>query len=87
MTTRVTEGARRERPCNESTLSRACTPLTKSEEKERLFAVYRSRNIIHESAKIFAFSSIKTQHKLYLIYDKPNLKEGKIYLKDNKSEI
>ena len=31
MTTRVTEGARRER--------RACTPLTKSEEKERLLAV------------------------------------------------
>ena len=34
MTTRVTEGARR------STLARACTPLTKSEEKERLRAVY-----------------------------------------------
>ena len=38
MTTRVTEGARR-RPCF-SQRSRACTPLTKSEEKERLLAVY-----------------------------------------------
>ena len=58
MTTRVTEGARRERHNKRDTLffllraaalvsrvftakrSRACTPLTKSDEKERLFAVY-----------------------------------------------
>ena len=67
MTTRMTEGARRERHdklglamqavsrfssqaaalvshvsrLRRSTLSRACTPLTKTEEKERLLAVYR----------------------------------------------
>ena len=46
MTTRVTEGARRERHVSRvsrlrlSTLARACTPLTKSEEKERLLAFY-----------------------------------------------
>ena len=57
MTTRVTEGARRERHNKRDTLpglppsflasrgftakrSRACTPLNKSEEKERLLAVY-----------------------------------------------
>ena len=35
MTTRVTEGARRERHgVRRSTFARACTPLTKSEEKE-----------------------------------------------------
>ena len=38
VTTRVTEGAIRERPPLACAL--ACTPLTKSEEKERLFAVY-----------------------------------------------
>ena len=37
MTTRVTEGARRQS-------SRARTPLTKSEEKERLLAVYLRTN-------------------------------------------
>ena len=31
---------------------------------------HRSRNIIHESAKIFAFSRIKTQLKLWLIISK-----------------
>ena len=47
MTTRVTEGARRERHsgCRPrfsrlAQRSRVCTPLTKSEEKERLLAVY-----------------------------------------------
>ena len=48
MTTRVTVGARRESHYlvsrvsrfRRSTLARACTPLTKSEEKERLLAVY-----------------------------------------------
>ena len=46
MTTRVTEGARRAAVLashvsrlRRSTLARACTPLTKSEEKERLLAV------------------------------------------------
>ena len=34
MTTRVTEGARRERHARGSSLPRACTALTKSEEKE-----------------------------------------------------
>ena len=34
MTTRVTEGARRERHARGSPLPRACTALTKSEEKE-----------------------------------------------------
>ena len=52
MTTRVNEGARRERHTalasrvsrlRRSTLARACTPLTKSEEKERLLAVSGSR--------------------------------------------
>ena len=38
VTTRVTEGAIRERPPLACAL--ACTPLTKSEEKARLFAVY-----------------------------------------------
>ena len=38
MITRVTEGARREG--HESTLARACTPLTKSEENETPLAVY-----------------------------------------------
>ena len=49
MITRVTEGARRELPPSilasrgfAAQRSRACTPLTKSEEKERLFAVYAS---------------------------------------------
>ena len=51
MTTRVTEGARRERHdkralvsrvsrLRRSTLARTCTPHTKSAEKERLLAVY-----------------------------------------------
>ena len=42
VTTRVTEGAIRERPPLACALActLACTPLTKSEEKERLFAVY-----------------------------------------------
>ena len=52
MTTRVTDGARRERHSLSSRAaalvsrvsrlrrSRACTPLTKSEEKDRLLAVY-----------------------------------------------
>ena len=49
MTTRVTEGARRERlrpfvsrvpRLRSLTLARACTPLTKYEEKEKLLAVY-----------------------------------------------
>ena len=53
MITRVTEGARRERHEPPSFLasrgfaterSRACTPLTKSEEKERLLAVYTPRS-------------------------------------------
>ena len=39
MITRVTQGARRGR-LRRSMLVRACTPLTKSEEKERLLAVY-----------------------------------------------
>ena len=47
MTTRVTEGVRRERHAlvscvsrlRRSTLARACTPHNKSEEKERLLAV------------------------------------------------
>ena len=38
MTTRVTEGATRERNAGGSPLPRACTALTKSEEKERLLA-------------------------------------------------
>ena len=47
MDTRVTDGARRERRPRfvrlaASPLARACTHLTKSEEKERLFAVYQS---------------------------------------------
>ena len=50
MTMRVTKGARRERQAAalvscllrlcRSTLALACTPLTESEEKERLLAVY-----------------------------------------------
>ena len=58
MTTRVTEGARGERHeraaalvsrvsrLRRSTLARVCTSLTKSEEKERLLAVYRFRGDI-----------------------------------------
>ena len=60
MTTRVTEGARRERHdssraaalfsrvsrLRRSTLARACTPLTKSEEKERLLAVYSTSSTV-----------------------------------------
>ena len=43
MTTRVTEGARRERHgVRRSTLARACTPLTKSEEKESTVLRLRS---------------------------------------------
>ena len=47
MATRVTDGARRERRPRfvrlaASPLARACNPLTKSEEKERLPAVYQS---------------------------------------------
>ena len=47
MATRVTDGARRERRPRfvrlaASPLARACTHLTKSEEKERLLAVYQS---------------------------------------------
>ena len=44
MATRVTDGARRERP-----LPRACIALTKSEEKERLLAVYFARDSYQES--------------------------------------
>ena len=51
MITRVTEGARREctsRPrfsrLRRSTLARVCSPLTKSEEKETLLAVYSPRS-------------------------------------------
>ena len=44
MTTRVTEGARR-----------ACTPLTKSEEKERLLAVYR----LMQEFFFYLFRSVK----------------------------
>ena len=40
MTTRVTEGA-------SAALARACTPLTKSEEKERMLAVLQAE-IFHE---------------------------------------
>ena len=43
MTTRVTEGARRERHgVRRSTFARACTPLTKSEEKESTVLRLRS---------------------------------------------
>ena len=52
MTTRVTEGARRVPSflasrvsrLRRSTLARACTSLTKSEEKDRLLAVYKFRD-------------------------------------------
>ena len=50
MTTRVTDGARRERPSfsrlTASPLDArgACTPLAKSEEKERLVAVYQTHS-------------------------------------------
>ena len=42
MTTRVTEGARQDRRVSRlfSCVSRACTPLTKSEGKERLLAAF-----------------------------------------------
>ena len=47
MTTLMTKGALVSRvswlSC--STLSRACTPLTKSEEKERLLAVYAEQSL------------------------------------------
>ena len=47
MATRVTDGARRERRprfarLGASLLARVCTLLTKSEEKERLLAVYQN---------------------------------------------
>ena len=50
MTTRVTEGARRERPSfsrlTASPLDArgACTPLAKSKEKERLLALYHTHS-------------------------------------------
>ena len=50
MTTRVTDGARRERPSfsrlTASPLDAhgACTPLAKSKEKERLLAVYQTHS-------------------------------------------
>ena len=55
MTTRVTEGARRVALVSRvsrllrSTLARVCIPFTKSEEKERLLAVYTKvcRNFCH----------------------------------------
>ena len=55
MTTRLTEGARRDALVSRvsrllwSTLARACIPLTKAEGKERLLSVYAKvcRNFCH----------------------------------------
>ena len=62
-TTRVTEGARRERPSfigsPQHSRGRAL-PLLNLKKKRDCSQSIWSRNIIHESAKIFAFSSIKT---------------------------
>ena len=50
MTTRVTKGARREKPSFSRLTAPplnacgACTPLAKSEEKERLLTVYHTHN-------------------------------------------
>jgi len=48
---------------------------------------HRSGNIIHKSAKIFAFSFKYKNPTQNVTYDKPNFKERKIFLKDNESEI
>ena len=62
MTTRVTEDARRERHdalvsrlsrLRRSTLARACTPLTKSEEKERLLAVYLGLKMYYNLCELY----------------------------------
>ena len=55
MTTRVTEGARRERCCarfSRLAASPLNTPLTKSEEKERLLTVYQKNNQFCSSATV-----------------------------------
>ena len=59
-----------------------CNGLKVLEISESEYPKYhRSRNIIHESAKIFAFSSIKTQHKLWLVFMIRQLRKGKYFSK------
>ena len=62
MTTRVTEGARQGRHdalvsrvsrLRRSTLARACTPLTKSEEKERLLAIYLGLKMYYNLCELY----------------------------------
>ena len=53
MTNRVTEGAlvSRVSRLHRSALARACTPLTKSEEKERLLAVQKTTHLTYASVR------------------------------------
>ena len=79
MATRVTDGSRRERHSLSSRAaalvsrvsrlrrSRACTPLTKSDEKERLLAVYHRGCVAYKWCMLMHCDKVKTKTELGIL--------------------